>query len=639
MESPTSSSSSFHDSESSYEYDEKTPSISAKAQNQSPRSGTLSAAQTRAGGILPLFYSYSSGAGSPAIFRRVRRSIPFTTAQLSALILIVIILVASSFSVYGRGQVLDHRTSSSAAGKGGSRHPVAKISHPHHDVPPSSVTGHADAHRGHRGPRPKKATSRIQNWLQGILSKFSHKTAQTQNAMDGNVTNPLFSPYLNRNNLTSNLLGINETILSQPPNPNGDRPTIAKVSIFASTEQETDQKTRSYERALHSHARHNTRHGYQMYVGRWQMVPGLWNKHAYLQHVLLQMLTLPINERPQWIMWVDADTVLLNPLLPAEIFLPPPGWDHIHFVGTRDFNAFNNGVFFLRVSGWAIELLSAAKSYPYYHPEEFLVFDEQSAMENVLKLPEFGRHAMVGFPQRWFNAYPHMEMTEDQEEEEESEEEAQKDYEEYKKRIGGYTLKGDDEPAKARKPRAALAKRDEENYDEFEPFQARPGDLLVHFAGDGARNDHMLWFLNQVEQADNKWSVKLSKTTYPKEIQEYWGEMNKLKKEADRKEREMNRNVTSLISRVRSAATVSDTDSKDELQEVNDQLDKEERVMENEDRSHDENTLDEVTKRIHHVCSDILPWAPPQANSSSSLPVTSSMISTSPTTPSRRRKS
>ena len=87
--------------------------------------------------------------------------------------------------------------------------------------------------------------------------------------------------------------------------------------------------------------------------------------------------------------WLDRDTVLMNPLLPLEIFIPPAGFEHIHILTTNDRNGLNNGAFLLKVTSWSLKLFAHALSYTHYNPEVTLKYTEQSAMEEVLKVVSY----------------------------------------------------------------------------------------------------------------------------------------------------------------------------------------------------------------------------------------------------------
>jgi hypothetical protein len=157
------------------------------------------------------------------------------------------------------------------------------------------------------------------------------------------------------------------------------RSTIGKVTAsFGSPDT-------PYELAMSSHNAHNTLHNYPSFVLREQMLSGLWSKHAYILTVLGNELSKPSNERLQWLFWSDRDTVLMNPNIPLEVFLPPQGFGHINLLVTRDRNGLNNGVFFLRVHQSSFKLFASALSIREYLPELELKYTEQSAMEEVIR--------------------------------------------------------------------------------------------------------------------------------------------------------------------------------------------------------------------------------------------------------------
>ena len=110
--------------------------------------------------------------------------------------------------------------------------------------------------------------------------------------------------------------------------------------------------------------------------------------------------------------WADADALILNPNIPLSIFLPPPDLPHIHFVGNKDWNGLNNGVFFIRVHPWTVSMFTSAMSFPICHKDVDLGGNvEQEAMrltferENGGKDDKGWRSGIVFMPRKWFNAY------------------------------------------------------------------------------------------------------------------------------------------------------------------------------------------------------------------------------------------
>ena len=166
--------------------------------------------------------------------------------------------------------------------------------------------------------------------------------------------------------------------------------------------------------------------------------------------------------------WVDADTVLMNPKVPLDIFLPPPEYPHIHLLCTRDPRYINNGVFFIRVNPWSINFMSAILAFPTFQPDVPLEYKDQTAFGELLKHPAFAKnHILV--PQRWFNAYQR-ELDDDQQ----------------------------------------------------RSFQINRGDLLVHFPGVPHRDEKMRGFIDRAERHLPEWELEVGNTTLPREIEEFW---------------------------------------------------------------------------------------------------------------------
>jgi hypothetical protein len=57
-----------------------------------------------------------------------------------------------------------------------------------------------------------------------------------------------------------------------------------------------------YERALDTHLKHAEKHGYPMYVGRENAADGMFNKIAFILHIVLQELYKPAQDRIEWIL-------------------------------------------------------------------------------------------------------------------------------------------------------------------------------------------------------------------------------------------------------------------------------------------------------------------------------------------------
>ncbi|KAK5173449.1 uncharacterized protein LTR77_002130 [Saxophila tyrrhenica] len=268
----------------------------------------------------------------------------------------------------------------------------------------------------------------------------------------------------------------------------GARTRIGKMTILFSGNS-------FWERCIRTHERHDKVQGYRLHVLRQQLMDDVWSKPAYILSNLLREMSKPESERLDWLFWVDADTIILNPNVPIETFLPPPGteFDDVYLMYSNDWNGLNNGVFPIRVNQWAVRLFSGIVSYRHFRPDEPLQFRDQSAMNSLMQEPEFAKH-IVQAPQRWFNAYQG------------------------------------------------------EHNETLQPFQVRRGDLLVHFAGVGDREARMHYWLQRAEQHLDDWEVPVKSTSYPQEARDFWHEQRNLRKGREEKVAETRKNALELIT-------------------------------------------------------------------------------------------
>ncbi len=209
--------------------------------------------------------------------------------------------------------------------------------------------------------------------------------------------------------------------------------------------------------------------------------------------------------------WVDADTIIMNPNIPLDIFLPTAEFSHIHLLVTADPHGLNNGVFFIKVHPWSVELLSAVVAYRIYRSDTEVQYRDQSALEDVLKEKHFKKNFLL-LPQRWFNA------------------------------IWG-----------------------ELSDDMAWSFSVRRGDLLVHFPGHPQRDDIMRKFLDRAERHMTEWELDLESTSYPTEIKEYWAEQHDILEKQRDEAQVTAKDAEELLSKVDSQIAVhhDELDSKD----------------------------------------------------------------------------
>ena len=165
----------------------------------------------------------------------------------------------------------------------------------------------------------------------------------------------------------------------------------------------------------------------------------------------------------------------MNPKVPWTIFLPPTSFPNVHLVGSKNWDGFNSGVFFLRVHEWSVKMLADAQALPSLRPEINIKWADQGAMVESFSRPQF-REGVVFQPMHWYNEF---QLQESQV-----------------------------------KNRPNL----------------HPGDMLIHFAGlMKDKRKYMGPWLDKVENSADQWTVPLENTTYLGDVKEYWDTYGKAK--------------------------------------------------------------------------------------------------------------
>jgi hypothetical protein len=340
---------------------------------------------------------------------------------------------------------------------------------------------------GEKKPSVKGALSDLHHAVTDKIQSWNPYASKTEKAGPANGTTSQFGAVN-----TSTPMSLGEYIADGIPESErlGARTRVGKCTILFNGNS-------FWERAIRTHEEHDRLHGYRLHVLRQQLLDDVWSKPAYILSLLLRELSKSESERLDWLFWVDADTVILNPHVPIETFLPPPGseFEDVYLLYSNDWNGLNNGVFPVRVNQWSVKLFTAIVAYRHYKPDEPLVFRDQSAMDNVMKEPQFVNN-IVQAPQRWFNAYQG------------------------------------------------------EHNETLAPFQIRRGDLLVHFAGVGNREERMGYWLDRAEQHLDDWEVPVKSTSYPQERKDFWDELRRSRQGKKEQMAEVRLKATQLIQTV-----------------------------------------------------------------------------------------
>lgn len=259
---------------------------------------------------------------------------------------------------------------------------------------------------------------------------------------------------------TSSLAGFRPTDAANRP---GVAPRVVHVTIASGFEDIL------FERAIETHVSYAERHGYPFYIAREEAARGMFNKIAYLMNVVLTELNKSADQRCEWIFYSDADTIIMNPEIPLEIFIPPSDFGHINWLAGRDWNGLNAGVLFLRVARWSLTLLVRAMTYQHHHPGEDYTFEEQSVLAKLTETDMEFRRECLYIPRKWFNAYYH------------------------------------------------------------HPINLEPGLLLAHFPHPDYKWHMYKWLRVEEDErglvGERSYRLPLSKTIYPTAIREFWDAM------------------------------------------------------------------------------------------------------------------
>lgn len=135
------------------------------------------------------------------------------------------------------------------------------------------------------------------------------------------------------------------------------------------------------------------KHGYDFIYSEELQDP---SRDIYWSKIPLMQKTLE-NSSYKWVVWMDADTVIMNTDIPLEDLID----DKYEFIIGKDWNGINAGVFFNKNSEWSHSFLRDV-----YERTDCLetIWPEQIAMASELAKSKYAGGAKI-VPQRLFNSY------------------------------------------------------------------------------------------------------------------------------------------------------------------------------------------------------------------------------------------
>lgn len=263
----------------------------------------------------------------------------------------------------------------------------------------------------------------VRKYDEGPHNPLSHMRPSRPEHLISQVSSPKDASSLEGSRKHSQPLPIAKPASAPLSSSSSPNQKVAKVSMLHGSLAKS-----IFHSAMLTQDNHASLHDYPIYIMRNEIVPscrglpakcnpqdahslaGNWNKELYLQSILITELAKPDSERVDWLMWQDSDSIIVNPSIPLNIFLPPNGIaeaQNVHLVATKDDAEINTGVFFLRVSSWSVRFLTTCLAVPVTaSPYEDLGWSyDQITMATLLEEDDEFKSGVVRQPRRWYNAY------------------------------------------------------------------------------------------------------------------------------------------------------------------------------------------------------------------------------------------
>ncbi|CAF9918830.1 hypothetical protein IMSHALPRED_004429 [Imshaugia aleurites] len=292
---------------------------------------------------------------------------------------------------------------------------------------------------------------------------------------------------------------------ADPLLPDVLRPRIRQVSmrVYNATNETNDALDA---RCMATHLEYGKRWGYPTHIlrqdlsgkGEWRDL--LFCKPLYLLSLTIAEMAKPPDERAEWLVFFDSDTILLNPNIPWTLFLPPSDFSQVHFLGGRDWgggSGFNAGVFFVRISEWSVKMLTEVAALPDLRKDVPIGDNAEQVAFRWVFVQVGYRERVLYQPVEWFNSF-------------------------------------------------------EDSHGHLPPVQ--DGEMLVHFSGlkkhkFGAERK----WLDRLERAPHELQIPLENTNYQVNIDAYWTRLRDARDTMQEAEQFRNGNYTTRNIRLAKA--------------------------------------------------------------------------------------
>jgi len=196
-----------------------------------------------------------------------------------------------------------------------------------------------------------------------------------------------------------------QQVQEQPPQP--------KICLTTLTDQKSPSKFQRFMRWRNfdgvldltwaNKQQYADKHGYHLYDGSQHIDssrPPAWSKIKAVKHLMEQK-----EQRCDWIMWTDADTVIMNSSIQVTDFLPADPTKDL-LVGSDKGGGYNSGVFLFRNSAWSRKILDQWWGMKdFVRPPGLSLSGDNSALKALLaSMEDFDEHVLSP-PRCTFNSF------------------------------------------------------------------------------------------------------------------------------------------------------------------------------------------------------------------------------------------
>ena len=167
------------------------------------------------------------------------------------------------------------------------------------------------------------------------------------------------------------------------------------------------------DRSIKTWTNYAKRWGYPVWQGNQVLAYGrpdnsmIYSKTALLLSIMLDEMRKPPGSRLEWLYATDADTLVLNPNVPLDTFLPPDtdfGRSQVVLFNFDAWDTVNGGAFFIRVSSQGMDYLAQTLAFKNFVPEDtWIPLAEQSVMTLLVHEAKYNWTDSVTITPPWFN--------------------------------------------------------------------------------------------------------------------------------------------------------------------------------------------------------------------------------------------